>query len=127
MPQANRFYYHVTTYEAAKKIIDCGYIDPKKSQGKRAVSWYVSHSKVSWAMPHVCQRHGCQIEDLAVLTVKMPAGTMKRSNRRGIYGCAEKMPIIEMISAPMWLQREERYVKIPRTVRKPFDAYSTDE
>lgn len=111
------FFYHVTTADRAMRIIDDGFVDPKKSQGKNNVAWYVTRSKVTWAMAHVCRRHEAQIEDLAVMTCKAAAGAMLRTNRKGIYACAYSLTVIEMISASMWLSREEQYVAIPRGQR----------
>jgi hypothetical protein len=110
---ANKFYYHVTTYDVAKRIIDCGYVDPEFTQGRRKVSWLVSRTKASWAMAHVMQRHEVTLQELAVLTVSFYGPPLVKSNRRGVYATKIKLPATEMISAAMWLQREERYIKIP--------------
>ena len=113
----NVYGYHVTTYDVAKHIIDEGAINPAFSQGKNTVSWYVAKSKVTWAMAHVCQRHSCQIEDLAILTIKVSRDDLKRSNKPGVYWTTKKLRPIEMVSASIWLQREERRVLIPRNNR----------
>jgi len=118
MPTASQYLYHVTTYEVAKRIIDDGYVDPKRSQGRQKVSWMVAKSKVSWAMAHVCHRHQCGIADLVVFTVRRSkTGTIKGS-RRGIFASRLRLPIIEMASAAMWLSREEQYVHIPRRPKR---------
>jgi hypothetical protein len=112
------YYYHVTGYEIAKRIIDTGYVDPKLSQGKNNVSWYVTRSRVTWAIAHTCKRHDWQVSDLAILTCKATTDIMLHTNRKGIYATAYKLPILEMVSATMWLDREEMYVSIPRGQRR---------
>ncbi len=108
--------YHLTTYEHAMKIIDSGFIDPAFSQGKKPVCWYVSQHKMTWAVSHVCQRQNCLVEQVVIFTVWTPQDDMKHSNKRGVYWCASKIPILEMQSAALWLQREERRIFIPRTI-----------
>jgi hypothetical protein len=115
--------YHLTTYNAAKSIIDAGFIDPAFSQGRQKVNWYVSSRLISWAIPHVCQRHEAELEQIVIFTVKTPATDMRRSNKRGIYYCGEKIPIIEMSSAAIWLQREERAVFVPGGQRRRSNGY----
>jgi hypothetical protein len=110
--------YHITTYEAAKSIIDDGFIDPSHSQGKNNVCWYVTRHRVTWAMAHVCKRHNCGIDVLAVLTISTTGLNMLRTNRKGIYASAYKIEVLEMTSATMWLGREEQYVQIPRGQRR---------
>src|SRR6266404_9795523 len=114
MPTASQYLYHVTTYEVAKRIIDDGYVDPKRSQGRQKVAWMVAKSKVTWAMAHVCHRHECGIADLVVFTVRCGKTEIVRGSRRGIFASRRTLPIIEMSSAEIWLSREEQYVHIPR-------------
>lgn len=113
MTPLTKLIYHVTTYETAKRIIDSGFVDPKFSQGRQPVAWFVSSLKVTWAMAHICQRHQCTIEDIAIFTLKSRTDAVKRASKRGIYYCAAKLPVLEMTSASIWLQREERYIFIP--------------
>jgi hypothetical protein len=128
MTRVTKYCYHLTPYSTAVKIIDCGYIDPSFSQGKSQVCWYVSSRKVAWAIAHVCQRHQCQIEDIAVLTVITPRDVMRQSNRQGVYFTNYKVRIAEMTSASIWLQREERYVFIPgrRTRRADWKVHEPE-
>ncbi len=118
--------YHLTTYEKAKAIIDSGYIDPKFSEGRQRVCWYVSSRMITWAIPHVCQRREAALDQIVVFTVKTPPALMKRASKRGIYWCAAKLPIIEMTSAAIWLQREERAVFIPGARSKRISPYELE-
>lgn len=121
MTRMTKFAYHVTTYDAAKAIIDSGYIDPAFSQGRSKVCWFVSSRKVTWAIAHVCQRHQCGLEAIAIMTIMTPRDVMKQSNRQGVYYTNYKTKPIEMSSAAIWLQREERGVFIP--ARRVKGAY----
>jgi hypothetical protein len=113
-----KYHYHVTGCETAKKIIDCGFIDPAFSQGRQNVVWYVSRHKVTWAIAHVIQRHSLSLVDVAIMTVINEHINMKNTNRKGIYFSDVKLSPIEMVSAAVWLQREELYVFIPRSRRR---------
>lgn len=113
MGKPNKYSYHVTTYEAAKGIIDDNCVDPNKSQGKQNVAWYVNRNKITWAIAHVCQRHDCKIEDVAIITVQTPTGGMMKGSKVGTFCTHLKLHPVEMVSASMWLQREERRVFIP--------------
>jgi hypothetical protein len=120
MGKISTYLYHVTPYESAKKIIDCGYIDPHFSQGARRVCWFVVRTKVTWAIAHVAQKHAVGIEQLAILTVKTTRLRFGETNHQGIWCYKNKIPIVEMVSAAVWLSREESYVHIkhrrrPRT------------
>jgi hypothetical protein len=115
--------FHLTTYEAAKAIIDTGFIDPEFSQGRQKVMWYVSSRMITWAIPHVCQRHECGVDQVVVFTVKTPQTEMRRSSRRGVYVCGIKLPIVEMQSATMVLQREERAVFVQGARRRRTYGY----
>jgi len=127
MPNSyNKYHYHITTYENALKILDTGYIDPRKSTGRQNVTWYVSRSKVTWAIAHVCMRHQVTLDKIAILTVLNEHINMKNSNRKGIYFSRARLQPSEMTSASMWMQREEQYVFIPgvrgkRTYRSVTD------
>lgn len=124
MSRPINYFYHVTTYEAAKRIIDDGFVDPKKSQGKNNVAWYVTRMRVTWAIAHVCKRHNCTIDNLAIILCKTSGETMLRTNKKGVYATAHKLTILEMTSAQRWLDREETYVNIPRGQRQRRNPYA---
>lgn len=108
----NKFLFHVTTYERARRIIDSGFVDPLFSQGKANVSWYTTRNKVTWAIAHVAQRHEVALADMAVITVKIGDAKILKTNRRSLFACKTKLPVVEMISVEMWLAREERFVHV---------------
>ena len=118
MTPLTKYAYHICPTVTAMKIIESGHIDPKFSQGRSKVCWYVSQRQIAWAIAHVCQRRQCEVTDLAIFTVRPDYDTMKRSNKRGIFYCVAKMPILEMTSADIWLSREEQRVFIPGNGRK---------
>lgn len=102
-----KYAYHVTDQATALKIIESGVIDPKFSQGKNPVCWYVSRAMIPWAIAHVAQRKDVGIDQIAIFTVFSDREKVNRSSKRGVYYCAFKMKIVEMHSATIWLQREE--------------------
>jgi len=121
------FIYHVTTYAAAKSIIDDGFIDPKLSQGKNLLAWFVIKSRVTWAIAHTSRRHNVGIEKLVIFTVKTTGLELLKTNRTGIYCTAHKTNIFEMAAAEQWLDREERYVQVPRGQRKRPPKWLEDD
>lgn len=112
MTPLTKYAYHVCPQDAAMKIIESGHIDPKFSTGRNRICWYVSQRMIAWAIAHVAKRYEVPISQLAVFTVKPDYATMKRASKRGIYYCAYKMKILEMASAQIVLDREERYVHV---------------
>lgn len=112
MTPPSKYVHHVTSYETAKKIIDSGFVDPAFSQGQKRVCWFVTRSKVTWAIAHVAHRHQLELPDLAVITVKVNGVALLPVSRRGLWASGVKLPVVEMVSAEMWLSREERYVHI---------------
>jgi hypothetical protein len=104
--------FHVTSTIAAMEIIDDGFLDPKKSQGKSNCVWLVSRTKVSYAIAHCCHRHGWQVSDLAVVSVYKGQHKILRSNHASIFVCRWRIAISEVQSAETWLSREEKYVHI---------------
>lgn len=118
MPRPPKYLYHVTTYEKARQIIDSGYVNPKFSEGRSKVSWFVAKTRITWAIAHIARRKLCAVADLAILTVHNNSDFVARANRRGIWCTRSKLPVIEMVSADVWLDREERYVHVNRDAKR---------
>src|ERR1700693_733611 len=104
--------YHVTTYDAMKKILDGKGIDPALSQGKRPVAWYVSRKLIPLAISHVIQRHECELVKVCILHVKAPINEFQKASRVGIYCTLNTYQPIAIDSAALFLQREEHSVYI---------------
>jgi hypothetical protein len=108
--------YHVTLYNRAVRILDSKGIDPKFSQGKRQVMWYVSKALIPWAIAHIAQRNSVSIDELAILHVRVTTEELLRTTRRSVYCSTHVQKPLEMDSAVMWLQRQERRVFIKTKV-----------
>lgn len=104
--------YHVTSVIAAMEIIEDGYLDPKCSQGKSNAVWLCTKSKVSYAIAHCCHRHGWNVPEVCVVTVKKGRHKIVRSNHASIFVTRWRIDITEVQSAETWLSREEKYVHI---------------
>src|SRR5258707_1936337 len=113
MPPKYLNLYHVTTFQAATKILDSKGISPAFSEGRVHVSWYVSKRKVSWAIAHGLRRHQCDRDQLAVLAVKVLSVEMLKTNRASVYCTRKVLYPHTMESAAVWLAHEEQYIHIP--------------
>lgn len=113
MTPNNRNVFHVTSYEAMVKILDQGAIDPKVSQGKRNVAWYVTRSLIPWAIAHVAQRHDLKIDQMVIMYVKTEWDKLMRSSKNGVYCTYYKLKPYQIDSAPVWLQRQEKRIILP--------------
>ena len=105
--------FHVTTYEIASRILDSHGIDPKLSQGKRHVSWYVTRKMVPWAIIHVIHRHSQELSKIVVLSVKAEFTECQKTSKQGVFCTREIYYPHTMDSAAMWLSREEKYIHLP--------------
>jgi len=105
--------YHVTSVDNAFLIVDRGGIDPSRSTGKRAVSWYVTKSMVPWAIAHTINRHGVGLPEICVLHCAVHPRQRIRTSRGGIW-CAEVVcRVDDMTPASDWLDKAEIKIYIP--------------
>jgi hypothetical protein len=105
--------YHVTTYATAGKILDSHGIDPKFTQGRKAVIWYVTKKMVPWAIAHVMHRHNIEIDKVVILSIKGEYADLQRTSKTGVYCTKSIYYPHSMDSASMWLSREEKYIHVP--------------
>jgi hypothetical protein len=99
--------YHVTSVDAAFLIVDHGGIDPSRSTGKRAVSWYVTKSLVPWAIAHVLNRHSLELGDVCVLSCAVHPRQRIHTSRGGVW-CADVVcRVDDMTPAADWLDKTE--------------------
>ena len=75
--------YHATRKANLDSIKRNG-INPDFSQGKHRVCWYHTKAKRHWAILHTSKRHKVSLDDIAILTVKIPRERLKR-RRRGLW------------------------------------------
>jgi hypothetical protein len=105
--------YHITSVDCAFQIVDRGGIDPSRSIGKRAVSWYVTKTLVPWAIAHVLNRHGLGLGDVCVLHCAVHPRYRIRTSRGGVW-CADIIcPAIDITPAAEWLDKAELKIYIP--------------
>lgn len=113
MTPNTRNVFHITSYEAMVKILDQGAIEPKASQGRRAVAWYVNRNLIPWAIAHVAQRHDLKIDQIVIMYVKADWDMMMKSSKNGVYCTTHKLKPYQIDSAPVWLQRQEKRIILP--------------
>jgi hypothetical protein len=80
--------YHVTIRGRLASILLRG-VDPSYSQGKLRACWYCSKDMRGWAVLHVCRRHNCRLEDVAVIECRLNTADVKRSAHAGLYHSKE--------------------------------------
>jgi hypothetical protein len=81
--------YHVTSVQAWRQIQYEG-IDPAYHQCARAECWYVSPSRLAWAVAHVMVRHSLTAGEVVCLQVYVPWRQVIR-RRSGIWTCAKRI------------------------------------
>jgi hypothetical protein len=116
-------FFHLTTYEAMAKILDGAGIDPAFTQGRRHVSWYVTRKLVTWAMPHVCQRHQVELSQVCILRCKIEITKMAKTSHAGVYCTDQIFYPVTVDSAEIWLQHEEKLVFVKGTRTRPGKWY----
>ena len=75
--------YHATLKSNLDSIREHG-LNPDFSQGKESVIWYHTKSRSHWAILHTQKRHQCALDDIALITVQIPRGWIRRS-RHGLW------------------------------------------
>ena len=75
--------YHATLKSNLDSIRENG-LNPDFSQGKEACIWYHTASRREWAILHTMRRHGCTLDDIAIITVRIPRGWIRR-RRHGLW------------------------------------------
>ena len=75
--------YHATLKSNLDSINAKG-IDPEFSQGKESVIWLHTAGRREWAILHTQKRHNCALDDIIVITVKIPRGWIRR-RRTGLW------------------------------------------
>ena len=79
--------YHATL-KANLDSIEKHRINPDFSQGKEAVIWYHTQSKRHWAIAHAQKRHNCTLDEIVIITVKIPRSKLRR-RWRGLWTSPE--------------------------------------
>lgn len=83
--------FHITPGANINSIAAQG-ISPEKSRGARKECWYVTRSKVAWAVHHVHIRHGVQVEKIVAIEVHLHRFDVTR-RRRGVYTCSKRVAL----------------------------------
>ena len=83
--------YHVTP-SANLDSIDSQGIDPNWAESDYKRSWFVTASRLKWAVHHVCKRHDVLPCEVAVLMVQVPRELLTRY-ARGVYSCRVLVPV----------------------------------
>jgi len=82
--------YHCTPAKNLLSILSHG-LQPKAAKGRLKVVWLCSPSKLAWALNHLADQKGLQIEEFSVLKVAMfPGELIKR--RIGIWYTTVHVP-----------------------------------
>jgi len=76
--------YHVTR-EANVNSILAGGISPAFALGKLRASWYVDHSRLSWAISHVSENTGLSVASLYVCQVWALRSYFQRTRFTGVF------------------------------------------
>ena len=88
--------YHATTAKNLDSIKAVG-LDPNRSLGARKEVWLHTASRSDWAILHVVQRHKCDINEVAMITVDVPRSKLRR-RWRGIWTTPEAITEFESIT-----------------------------
>lgn len=112
MSKRDKIFFHVTSHALALEIMGGPGVDPKCSQGRQSVAWYVTRRAVPWAIAHCIQRHDCPLDQIAILTVKGAPELFLRTSRRFAFCTRAVLYPVQLDTADMWLQREERSIYI---------------
>ena len=88
--------YHATLKSNLESINANG-INPEFSKGKRRECWYHTQIKREWAILHTIKRHGCTLDDIAIITVRIPRSKLTR-RRRGLWASTETITALETIT-----------------------------
>jgi hypothetical protein len=75
--------YHCTPSVNLLSILSHG-LQPKASRGKLKVVWLCSASKLAWALNHLAEKKGKEIQEFSVLKVQVYRTELVR-RRRGIW------------------------------------------
>jgi hypothetical protein len=62
------------------------------AQGALKACWLHSASNSAWAAMHVARRHGWAVEDVVIVTVRVPRAWLKRTATRGLWYVPGDLP-----------------------------------
>ena len=82
-------FYHVTLKSNADSILKNG-IEPNRSTGQLAVSWYVTGQRLWWAIAHIAAKQNCSVDDLVVFRLKGNTVEFSRTRLRGVYVTSDR-------------------------------------
>jgi hypothetical protein len=88
-------YFHVTLKANVDSIYQHG-IDRVFSQGKKQLSWFVTHDRLPWAIAHCSARHNVTVNELVIFPVpSLRLKNVKRFRYPGIVAtpCRTKVDI----------------------------------
>ena len=88
--------YHATPRKNLFSISQNG-LDPKFAKGKSPVIWLHTHSRRHWAILHTMHRHQCSIDEVVIITVKIPKSRLRR-RRRGLWITMERLTTLGNIT-----------------------------
>jgi len=92
------YLYHVSPSRNTPSIINEG-IDPTYAQGKMKSSWYVSETKILWAIAHVSAKYNISVNDIDVFKITPVPSDFKKRDRQGLFYTAFNYPILEIKEA----------------------------
>jgi len=78
------YVYHVTHINTVDAIVRLG-VNPKFSQGKRAVCWFVSRENIANAIVHVAYRHEWLLGQMSVMRCPVAAYQLQHTAWGGVY------------------------------------------
>jgi len=76
--------YHVTREANIPSIMEHG-VSPAFALGNLRASWYVDHSRLSWAIAHVSQNTGLSVSELYVCQVLAAREYFRRTRFTGVF------------------------------------------
>lgn len=84
----SRKLFHVTREANVPGILSLG-ISPAFSLGKLRASWFVDHTRLSWAIAHVSDNTGLSVSELYVCHVLARREAFKRTRLSGVFTSGE--------------------------------------
>ena len=82
--------YHATLKSNLHSIISKGLL-PNLATGAEQVIWLHTAGRREWAILHTTQRHKCEVNEVMILTVKVPRSKLRR-RWRGLWTTPQRIP-----------------------------------
>ena len=87
---------HASPRRNLKSILSTG-IDPAFHKCSRPEVWLHSSCKTAWAILHTGNRHEVNVNDIAIVTVRVPRSWLRR-RRRCVWTVSQVIPPARIIS-----------------------------